>query len=173
MEFLPKSNTQKKLLILHTFRVLGLPLTETQLIRIMGDMGWMNFFDLKPFLLELETNKLIETKDIGGTLCYALTDAGVETHELFISRIPAPFITALEEFAQKNRDSINREVHHVCDYHRNEDGSYTVDCRIMDLETPLLVLSLTVSGFDLADSIKQKWNDKAPDIYEEIIRRLF
>ncbi len=79
-----KAIAQNKLLILYLLKTIGMQLSELQILRIVSENGWLNYFDLKECMFELIESRLIEQRETPGGVFYAITEQGCST--VFISK---------------------------------------------------------------------------------------
>jgi predicted transcriptional regulator len=70
---------QNKLLILYLLRSINIQLSELQILRIVTENGWINYFDLKECMFELIENKLVEGRETPEGAFYTITELGRST----------------------------------------------------------------------------------------------
>ena len=75
MEVKPKqSMAHNKLLLLYLLKNGNLELSELQMVRIMSELSFMGYFDLKECMFELEQNGHIYSKPTSQTIVYGITE---------------------------------------------------------------------------------------------------
>ena len=86
----------------------------------------------------------------------------------FYTRIPSTLRNEMAEYIKENRMNFRRKQEYHHKYHKNHDGTYTVELKIDDPVQTTLDLKLTVSTRTLAKQISNNWEKKASQIYLHI-----
>ena len=57
-------------------------------------------------------------------------------------------------------------------YYKNEDGGYSVYCKVIEHDAPLIELTLTVPSEAAAISASNNWPQKNQEIYAFVMQKL-
>ena len=162
---------EQRLIVLCALKYLA-PCTELQLLQFLSEHDLMNYFDMMFALGDLcARGQAVRTKKRAGYF-YTLTDAGQEALALFGSRVPRSVQALLEKTGEVWRSRFREEGQSRQEIRRNERGEYELTLSVVEQETDMLRLTLTLPSRELADQLASHWPRKAGEIYETIIRRL-
>lgn len=165
------SDVENKLLVLLAVDQLG-PLTNLQLLQFLAENDLMDYITLQLALGELmEAGHLEKTPHALGPL-YALTLEGRESLALFARRIPHSSRMLVKGGAAQWKARFQREKQVLSDFHRQEDGTYSLTLRLMEKDQPLLEMTLVLPSRDMADHLSRNWPKAAGDFYGFLIREL-
>ncbi len=162
---------ENKLLILMAIDLLG-PLTGLQLLQFLAECGLMDYF-----ILQLALGDLMDTGQIESTQSalgpqYALTAAGRESLALFLHRLPHSIRSIVYEAVPQWKPRIQREAQILSDFSRREDGRYALRLRLMEADTPILDMTLSLPSRDSADRLSRRWPAAAQAFYGFLMREL-
>ena len=79
---------EKKLILLYVIDKINIPVSNTQITKIILENRFMNYFYFQQFLLDLCKQKLLQSKNTDGKVYYEITDKGRETLNYFVNLIP-------------------------------------------------------------------------------------
>lgn len=175
MEFVP-DNTVNKLILLYVLERMEIPLTENSILEICSSQNnWVNWMDCKDLLSQLLTSKFVykpatETDESR----YNITVSGKECLSQFYTRIPASLRDSIDQFAKNNKLQFKRNQEYVAKSYKNEDGSYTVDLKILEPLTTESIFSLTLKTDTRhnATSACKKWKEMAANVYEYVYSKI-
>lgn len=175
MDFVP-DNTINKLILLFVLENMEIPLTENSILEICASQNnWINWMDCKDLLSQLISSKFIYKPNTDSDECrYNLTVAGRDCLSQFYKRIPVSIRDNIAQFAAENKMQYKRNQEYVAKSYKNEDGSYTVDLKILEPMTTESIFSLklktdTRHGAMIAC---KKWRELAANIYEQVYSKL-
>jgi predicted transcriptional regulator len=159
--------TNNKLLILFVLEKLEMPISEENLLQICCiDNLWIPYMFCQQIIFELTRSGFI-TK-VNGTSLIALTNDGRTCLLHFYNDIAASVREDVAEFIKYQRISYRKKQEFVADYHKNEDESYTVILKILEVSKPLVDLKFTVDTRNQAQQIFNDWKKKAPEVYRAL-----
>lgn len=161
-----KAIAQNKLLILYLLKTIGMQLSELQILRIVSENGWLNYFDLKECMFELIESRLIEQRETPGGVFYAITEQGCSTVFYLEKELPASVRKAIDEYCEKSREELRLETELVADYIKIDEGEYKVMLKVLENQVPVFELSLMTYSQASAESFISKWKTTAPKIYK-------
>lgn len=175
MEFVP-DNTVNKLILLFVLDKMEIPLTENSILEICSSQNnWVNWMDCKELLSQLITSKFIYKPNTDSDESrYNITVAGRECLAQFYTRIPASLRDDISKFAQDNKMLYKRNQEYVAKSYKNEDGSYTVDFKILEPLTTesIFTLSFKTDTRHSATVACKKWRELAANIYEYVYSKI-
>ena len=175
MDFVP-DNTVNKLILLYVLDKMEIPLTENSILEICSSQNnWVNWMDCKDLLSQLITSKFIykpNTEDDESR--YNITVAGRECLSQFYTRIPASLRDNIAQFAGENKMQFKRNQEYIAKSFKNEDGSYTVDLKILEPLTTESIFTMSIkTGTRHSASIAcKKWRELAANIYEYVYSKI-
>ena len=105
---------------------------------------------------------------------YNITVAGRECLSQFYTRIPASLRDNIAQFAGENKLQFKRNQEYIAKSFKNEDGSYTVDLKILEPLTTesIFTLSLKTDTRHNATVACKKWRELAANIYEYVYSKI-
>ena len=157
---------QNKLLILYLLKTINIQLSELQILRIVTDNNWLNYFDLKECMFELIESNLVEQRDTPNGAFFTITELGETTlfyleKELFNSQRKA-----IDTFCIENRDELRLETELFADYIKIDEGEYKVMLKVLENQVPVFELNLITYSQNSAEEFIKKWKHVAPKIYK-------
>ena len=105
---------------------------------------------------------------------YNITVAGRECLSQFYTRIPASLRDNITQFAQENKMQFKRNQEYIAKSFKNEDGSYTVDLKILEPLTTesIFTLSIKTDTRHNATVACKKWRELAANVYEYVYSKI-
>jgi len=165
------SALENKLLLLHAIDRLG-AVTAQQLLHFLIENELMDYISIQLALAELvEAGLLRKQPHSLGTL-YALTGKGRDTLYLFPNRVPHSRVIAVDQTAEPWRVRFRREKQMPSDIVKEQNGEYTVCLRLLEKDTELLNLRVSVPTHKAAERFANAWIAQATSIYAHIVHSL-
>ncbi len=160
--------TNNKLLVLFLLDKLEIAMAEDLVLDMCSiENVWMPYLCCTQILGYLKQESFITytkaTKDEARLL--ALTEKGRSCLAAFFNDIPQSQRDDVTEFVKQKRIEYRKKQELTADYNMNEDGTYTVHLKIMEVANPLVDLKLTVGTKAKAQDINNKWQSLATDVY--------
>lgn len=163
---------QNKLLILYLLKTINIQLSELQILRIVSDNNWLNYFDLKECMFELIESRLVDQRDTPNGLFYSITELGGETVFYLEKELPASVRKSMDTYCEANRDELRLETELFADYIKIDEGEYKVMLKILENQVPVFELNLVTYSQSSAESFIKKWKNVAPNIYKNTYEKL-
>lgn len=163
---------QNKLLILYLLKSINIQLSELQILRIVSENSWLNYFDLKECMFELMESRLVDQRDTPNGLFYSITDLGSETVFYLEKELPASVRKAVDTYCEANRNDLRLETELFADYLKIDEGEYKVMLKVLENQVPVFELNLVTYSQTSAESFIKKWKDVAPKIYKSTYDKL-
>lgn len=165
------SDTENKLLLLHTIDRLG-AVTAEQLLLFMTDNEQMGYISLQLGLAELDDAGLIRKQMHPLGTLYVLTGKGRDSLSMFQKRVPHSRLVTVDDQATKWRQRFRREKQMLASFEKKADGDYVVSLRLLEHDADLLKLELSVPTHEHAQAFCDAWIGQATGIYAHIMHTL-
>ena len=162
-----------KLILLFVFDKMESPLSEETVLEMCSSSNsWMEYMDCKPLLSQLIDCGFIYRINDSGTPLYAITVDGRMCLANYYVKIPTSTREEIALYIKNNRNRYRKKQECFADYYKNKDGTFTVHLKIIEPAQPLLELKCLVPTKQIAKDIRQRWEDKADDLYALIYENL-
>ena len=163
---------ENKLILLYFLNKLNMPISSLQVIKIILENKFMNYFLLQQNLQELCENGLLECGLVDGKTFYSLTSRGKQILSYFCGYIPVGIKARIDNTVSELRKNIRNETMIKADYTVESEDKYTVSCKVLEDDFPLISLEITVGTKNDARTICNNWEKHSEQIYSEIISSL-
>lgn len=157
---------QNKLVILYLLKAIHIQLSELQILRIVTDNGWLNYFDFKESMFELIQSKLVDQRQTPSGVFFTITERGEETLFYLQKELRGSQRKAIDEYCEANRDELRLETELFADYIKIDENEYRVMLKILENQIPVFELNLVTYSKSSAEDFIAKWKDVAPRIYK-------
>ena len=139
-----KSFTLYKLIILYMLNKVDFPLTNSQISEFILDEGYTTYFKLQQ----------------------------AQTIHFFKNDISPAIQEDIDTFLKEKQYELKNEVAVKSDYYRNSNMEYSVRCQVIEHDTPLIDLTLSVPTQAEAETIANNWAKKNQEVYALIMSNL-
>ena len=78
----------------------------------------------------------------------------------------------IDSFLSEHGYELRNEISTPADYYRTESGEYAARCRVLEKDSVLIDLTLTVPVKEQAEAICGHWRDKSQGLYASIMKEL-
>ena len=164
--------TLYKFMTLYMLNKVNFPLTNNQIQRFFLDKEYTTYFIFQQVISELIESKLISSETVRNTSYYRITDDGRETIDMFKNKIPIAIIDDMDIFLIENKYELRNEVGVISDYYKSTNQDYIVNCRILEGNSTLIDMNLSVPSVDYAEMMCNNWKGASEDIYKYIMKTL-
>ena len=175
MDFVP-DNKVNKLILLYVLDKMEIPLTENSILEICSSQNnWVNWMECKDLLSQLIVSKFVYKPNTDSNESrYNITVAGRECLSQFYTRIPVSLRDAISQFAQDNKMQFKRNQEYIAKSYKNEDGSYTVELKILEPLTTESIFSLAIKTDTRhnATIACKRGRELAANVYEYVYRKI-
>lgn len=167
-------STINKLILLYVFEAMDVPITSNIIIEMCTSRNtWLSYMDCTITISQLLESGFIFRSSREKDSYYSITADGRQCLSLFYMRIPASLRAEITDYVRENRMSLRRKQEYYRDYSKNDDGTYTVQLKIVDPVQTTLEIRLNVATRNTAKAVHDRWENKAAQIYaylhEELI----
>ena len=109
---------------------------------------------------------------VRNTSLYHITEEGRKTLSYFQNRISSDIRDEIDAFLEEHSYELRNEISTPADFYRTESGEYAARCRVLEKDSVLIDLTLTVPVREQAEAICSHWRDKSQALYASIIKEL-
>lgn len=171
-----RDQTTGKLILLWVMEKMEIPLTENSILDMCTSKNnWLNYMECKELMWELlNSGFLYKTEEAENEERYTITYEGRNCLSHFYKRIPLSTREKITDYVKLNRMNVKRSQEYLSDYTKNSDGSFTVNLRIRSqlVNQPMFELKIKAPSRNSAMNACKKWQDIAPNVYENIVETL-
>lgn len=164
-----KELAQHKLLIMYILDTVDIPMNNAGITQFVLENNYMNYFVAQQYISELITSKFIESSTKDGCDFYYLTQAGKDTLNYFIDRIPQKLKDEIDKNYEKKKEEMIKDTQIIGNYYKKNDSEYIVNLRVIEKDIILFNLSLNVVSNKQAKMICSNWKEGSQDIYKKIL----
>lgn len=148
------------------------PLTNGQISEFILEKGYTSYFTLQQAISEMVVAGFIREETTHNRTLYHLTEEGAETIQYFKTNISSAIREEIDAYMKEKNYDLKNEVSVKADYYQNNSLEYAVRCQIIENETSLIDLTITVPSEDEAVSVSNNWNQKHQEIYALVMQNL-
>lgn len=157
---------QNKLLILYLLKSINIQLSELQILRIVTDNGWLNYFDLKECMFELIESHLVKQRETPNGTFFVISELGQTTLYYLEKELLGSQRKAIDDYCKANRDDLRLETELYADFIKIDEGEYKVMLKVLENQIPVFELNLVTYSKSSAQAFIAKWKSVAPKIYK-------
>ncbi len=163
---------ENKLILLYVLDKIKLPLSNSQINQIILENVPINYFLLQQYIDELFQSNLISKNTSKDKSYYNITKKGKEILRLFSNRLSQDLCENIDQYIKDHRDSIFNESHYIGAYKKKGDEEFIVRLKILENESVLLDLYVSVVTLQQAKNMIDNWKNNGEKIYGSIIKAL-
>ena len=167
-----EAQTLYKLIVLTMLDRVDFPLTNAQISDFILTKEYTNYFTLQQVLSELVETELSEVHTVRNSTYYHITEKGKETLNFFGHMVSAAIHEDIAKYFKDNAIALRDEMAVKADYFPNNQGEYSVRLRVMEKDSALIDMTLSVPTENQANSICDNWKRKNQKIYAYLMQEL-
>lgn len=164
--------TLYKLIILYMLDKVNFPLTNSQISEFILDKGYTTYFHIQEAINQLIDSELLEMSTVRNSSRYRITPKGEETIHYFQNEISPEIQEEIIEFFNFHAYELRNEVSTIADYYKKNADEYEVRCQVIERQSYLIDMTLTVPTKEAATTICSRWQEKSQEIYAHIMGEL-
>ncbi len=168
----PSEIAEKKIFILYLIRKLDMPVGSIQLVKIVLENRFMNYFYFQQYLSELLEEGLLTVCNEQGGQYYQMNDKGLRVLDMLQSILPMGLKKRIEESVRSIRKNVRMETFITADYIPEDENTYSVICKIRENDFPLMEVKLAAGSREEARNICRNWINSPQLVYSEILDAL-
>lgn len=157
---------QNKLLILYLLNSINIQLSELQILRIVTEKGWLNYFDMKECMFELSESRLIDLRETPNGNFYVISKLGKSTLSYLEKELRSSVRKEIYEYCDENREDLRLETELYADYIKIDEDEYKVMLKVLENQVPVFEINLVTYSKSSAQEFINKWRKVAPTIYK-------
>ena len=166
------SSTIYKLMILYMLNRLGCQLTNAQLSSFFIDHHYSDYFNIQQALSDLVASSFVEKIVMRNTSYYSITSDGYTSLTLFKNQIPKSALDEINQYLEDNKYALKNEVGTRTDYYKITNSDYIAHLSVMEGNTLLYEVNISVPSEDEAKRICQNFREYSEDIYSFLMNNL-
>ena len=167
-----EAQTLYKLIVLTMLSKVDFPLTNAQISDFILTKEYTNYFTLQQVLSELVETELAEEQTVRNSTYYHVTEKGKETLNFFGHMVSSAIHEDMDKYFKENAIALRDETAVKADYYENNHEEYTVRLRVMEKDSPVIDLALSVPTEGQANSICDNWEKKNQKLYAYLMQEL-
>lgn len=167
-----EAQTLYKLIVLTMLDRVDFPLTNAQISDFILTKEYTNYFTLQQVLSELVETDLLEVHTVRNSSYYHMTEKGKETLNFFGHMVSAAIHEDMDSYFKANAIALRDEMAVRADYFANNHEEYSVKLRVIEKETSVIDLTLSIPTESQANSICNNWKKKSQKIYAYLMQEL-
>ncbi|MDW8801267.1 DUF4364 family protein [Clostridium sp. A1-XYC3] len=163
---------ENKLLLLYIFDKIKFPVSNNQITEIILENNFINYFTLQQYLTELLSSKFLRYTSESGSHRFLITEKGVKVLSLFKNRISDSKIQIVDDYLNKEIDSIKKEVTVTADYTIEQNNNFIVNLKALENDSILIDIKINVASNKQAKNLCEKWKSNSSELYGKIMHML-
>ena len=167
-----EAQTLYKLIVLTMLSKVDFPLTNAQISDFILTKEYTNYFTLQQVLSDLVETELAEEHTVRNSTYYHMTSKGIETLNYFGHMVSEAIHQDMDKYFKDNAIALRDEMSVKADYFENNQSEYTVRLRVMEKDSAVIDLSLSVPTENQANSICDNWKKKNQKLYAYLMQEL-
>lgn len=162
---------QDKLKLLYILNYINIPLTNIEITNHILENNYMDYFSLQQILGDLCDSKFVKLNSKNGNEYYSISEAGMAALEMFGEKLPSYFTNEIENNFSFFKKELKKQRELIGHYYKRND-EYIVSLQVMENESVIFNLSVSVPTEILAKNICKKWDSNPEEIFGSIIKTL-
>ena len=167
-----EAQTLYKLIVLTMLSKVDFPLTNAQISDFILTKEYTNYFTLQQVLSDLVETELAEEHTVRNSTYYHMTSKGIETLNYFGHMVSEAIHEDMDKYFKDNAIALRDEMSVRADYFENNQSEFTVRLRVMEKDSAVIDLSLSVPTENQANSICDNWKKKDQKLYAYLMQEL-
>lgn len=168
----PSEIAESKIFILYLIKKMEMPIGSIQLVKIILENRFMNYFFFQQYLSDLLEEGLLTARTGQSGQYYEINEKGLRVLDMFESILPAGLKKRLEENIRSIRKNVRLETFITADYIPEDENTYSVICKIRENDFSLLEVKVAAGSREEARNICRNWTNFPQQVYSEILDTL-
>ncbi|MCQ2422761.1 MAG: DUF4364 family protein [Lachnospiraceae bacterium] len=169
----PEALMLYKLIVLYILDRVDFPMTNSQLADFITEKEYTNYFNVQQVLNELVDDGYISLQEAAkNSYLYRITKDGKETLSFFYKNISRNIRDDIDMFLTEKQYALREEVSNIADYYESKTNEYVCELKVIERDTVIIEIRLTVPTEDNAKTICAHWRQNNADIYAYVINVL-
>lgn len=173
MQIRPKQTlANNKLLLLYLLYKSDIALSELQIVRILSELSFMSYFDLKECMFELSEGGHIYSKATPQNVLYGITEKGAQMLLILEADLRRSFRDRIDSYLKEHATELKMESQLVGEFIKLSDGEYRVILKVLEDDRTIFELSCIVYSKEEAQRMTGNWRSNAISLYKDVVTRL-
>ena len=164
--------TLSKLIVLYMLDRVSFPMSNAQISEFILEKEYTDYFTIQTALSELVEARCSRLKSVRNTSLYTITEEGQNTLSYFGKKISSQIREEIDAFLAEHSYELRNDISMPADYYETSSGEYAARCRVLEKNSVLIDLTLTVPVREQAEAICGQWRDKSQEIYASLMKAL-
>lgn len=161
-----------KLMILYILDRIDFSMTSAQLTEFFIGHNYTDYITLQETVSDLVTDGFIEQETMRNKTLYRITQSGGEALSFFFRDISPAVRQDIDSYLYDQRYRLKAEQSTPADYYELKHNEFLTECKILDRDSTLLNLQLSVTSEADAEKICNNWRENSSDIYNFLFSKL-
>lgn len=173
MSYFSSDLTLSKIQILYFLDKTNLELTTNQIAEVALENAWDDYFNIAHSLADLSEHNMLASlkRPIGQVYC--ISEQGKLALNQFFSRLASSKRDQIDDYIIKNQKKLARESSNFASYSMINSDEFLVECKIVESDTTLFTMTISVVSREIAKDICKRWIECAQNVYKSTINELF
>lgn len=163
---------ENKVLILYLLSIIGKPINNDELYRLVLSIQDINYFYFQQFLIDLESNKYIMSYERENARVYEITENGKGTLELTLDMLPGIIKLKVDETIKGELREIQNESAVRAEFIPLSEKEFIVKCKLIENNVITFEIKVIATSREQAIRIVQNWEENAGKIYPSVVTML-
>lgn len=161
-----------KLIVLYILNRVDFPMSNTQITKIITEKEYTNYFTVQQILSELSDDGFITDQKTRNQTLYKISALGKETLDFFYKDISKEIRDDIDIYLTAEKYTLREEVSSYADYFQNSPDEYITELKIIERDSTIIELKVSVPTKQAAETICDRWKQKNADIYAYVLNTL-
>ena len=166
------TSTLYKMIILYMLEKVTFPLSNSQITNFLLDHEYTTYFHIQQTIHDLMDTHLILERKQGNSICYEITPEGQKTLSYFEKNMSDSIRLEVDSYIREKGYEMRNENSITAEYYRTPEQEYTVQLDVLEKNTPLIQLKITVPTEEMAKTLCHTWPKKSQEIYASVMTSL-
>ncbi len=167
-----EAQTLYKLIVLSMLDRVDFPLTNAQISDFILTKEYTNYFTLQQVLAELVETGLADVRTVRNSSYYHMTEKGKDTLNFFGNMVSPAIQEDIDHYLKDHAIALRDETSVRAEYYPNSSEEYSVRLRVLEKNSPVIDLTVTVPTESQADSVCANWKKKNQKLYAYLMQEL-
>ena len=147
------TSTLYKMIILYMLEKVTFPLSNSQITNFLLDHEYTTYFHIQQTIHDLMDTHLILERKQGNSICYEITPEGQKTLSYFEKNMSDSIRLEVDSYIREKGYEMRNENSITAEYYRTPEQEYTVQLGVLEKNTPLIQLKITVPTEEMAKTL--------------------
>ncbi len=148
------------------------PLSNAQISEFILEKEYTDYFTVQQAVSELLDASLIRPETLRNTSLYRITAEGEKTLAYFGKKISSAIREDIDSFLGQRKLALRNAHSTPADCYQTPSGEFAARCRVLEKDSVLIDLTLTLPTLQQAEAVCSHWKKKSQELYAAIISAL-